>query len=127
MKTLALAACALAALAAAGAAPARVDRPLAVGISVTPTQLALLGRATQKLTVLNPGDRAVIVDVSTGEYSIAPDGRFAVGGRPADSARSWLRVAPARLRLGPGGSGEVTVSSAPPRNAAPGDHHALVL
>ena len=127
MKTLTLIAFALAALVAAGAAPARVDRPASLGISVTPTQLTLLGAATQTLTVSNTGDGPAMIAVSTAGYAIANDGNFVVGGSSNDNARAWLHVEPAKLRLGPGGSGIVTVTSSPPSNATPGDHHALVL
>src|SRR5439155_11036301 len=51
-------------------------------------------------------------------------------GRPVVArgpAAGWLRVQPQRLVLAPGGSAVLTLSSAVPAGARPGDHPGLVL
>lgn len=126
MKTLLVAAAASAALAAAAGAGASGP---ALSISASPFSLHLQGAATGSIHVTNPGARAVSVVVATGDLAVSQTGKVSVDPKkkPKLSARAWLQVTPARLRLAPGASADVAVATHPPRTASPGDHYALVL
>lgn len=121
---LAVAACVLAP-ASAGAGTARPPASL----SASPVHVNLAGRARQQVRVTNSGDASVVVDVSRAGFALDLRGRPRVvaGGPRFRAAVSWLRVRPRRLALRRGGVASLTVTSAPPRHAEPGDHDALVL
>jgi P pilus assembly chaperone PapD len=116
-----------AALAAAASTAGAAGPPLA--ISASPFSLKLQGAATGSIHVVNPGSKAVTVDVSTGDLAVAQTGKVTVDPKekPPLSARAWLTVAPGKLTLAPGAGADVTVNVHPPRDATPGDHYALVL
>ena len=96
--------------------------------SVSPGQITFLGAASTEITVRNVGGEVAPLKVSTADYHLTSDGRTNIGSPPPNrSARRWLVVTPSRLRLQPGESAKVQVSSAPSRIATPGDHNALVL
>ncbi|HJZ62527.1 MAG TPA: hypothetical protein VKD47_10265 [Miltoncostaeaceae bacterium] len=127
LTPLAVAALALAVAIPAGMAAGAATPPVAV--SVSPPVLFLQGATTTTLAVTNPSSQPTTILVRTGNYNVAADGGVRIDPKlpPARSAKAWLRVSPRSLTLGPGQRGTVTVVAAPPRVAAPGDHHALVL
>jgi hypothetical protein len=129
--TLALVAhAAAAALAAAAAAPgaASAASPV-VSLSATPAHLTLRGRVPQTLLVHNDGRTRVRVRILATSFSFDLYGNAAIAPRraPPRSARTWLVLRPRTLVLGAGRAGSVRVAARPPRGAAAGDHHALVL
>jgi hypothetical protein len=128
-KTLALFAGSAVALLAAGTALSSAAGPQPVALSATPTIVTLLGTSTSQIHVVNPSHRAITVAVATGNYAIASNGRVQIDPKvaPNRTAKAWLSITPATLKLGPNGEGNVTVVSHPPKKAEPGDHHALVL
>jgi hypothetical protein len=97
----------------------------AAAISVSPVRLQLAGAATRAIAITNGGSSRATVDARVAGFVLDRRGR----GAPARGGRAagWLRVRPSRVSLGPGASAVVTVVSAPPHGAAPGDHAALVL
>lgn len=119
---------AAAAFAAACVAPAQAAGP-SLSVSVSPTLVTIEGKGSGRIDVSNPTASTAVVDVSLGNYDITRSGRVLVDPAepPNRTARAWLSVAPATLRLGPGAHAQVLVTSHPPKDAEPGDHHALVL
>jgi hypothetical protein len=94
-------------------------------LSVSPVRLRLAGAATRSLAITNAGTSSAVVDARVAGFVLDRRGRgtAARGGQAA----GWLRVRPSRVALAPGASATVSVSSASPRRAVPGDHAALVL
>jgi hypothetical protein len=123
MRAALIAALAAGVLATAGEASASPPTVL----SASPTQLTLLGSSRGEITVVNAGRAAVRLGATTGDYSIASDGRVRVGRPSTRSARVWLTARPRALDLAPGERGTITVASRIPASQAPGDAHALVL
>ena len=123
-----VAAIVVAALALAPAsAGASATRP-ALALTATPARIALTGAASATLRVANPGARPVVVDVGRAGFALDPRGRpRSVPHATPRAATAWLTVRPARFVLPAGSSRSLTVTSAPPRRAEPGDHDALVL
>jgi len=87
------------------------------------------GASQTAVSVTNSGSTRTTIDVRIGNYVILTDGRVRIDPKlpPGRSAKDWLTASPRRVELAPGETAEVTVTSRPPRAAAPGDHHALVL
>jgi len=115
-------ACAAAAVAAAGA-----GRP-GVVLTASPASLAVGSGERRTIRVANAGAEPLVVDVVRAALALGPSGRPQVvlsGGARGDAG--FVRVRPRRLVLGPGASAALTVVSAPPHGARPGDHAALVL
>ena len=108
---------------AAGAAPAPIT------LSATPTIVTLLGASRGSIHVTNPSGRAITIDVSLGNYDITSTGHVVIDPKepPNRAAEAWLTASPHVLRLAPNAGADVAVTSHPPKNAEPGDHHALVL
>lgn len=100
-----------------------------VSVSVSPTSLVLVAGDAGQLTLTNPGDAPATYDLRTGNYDIRPDGTVVVDPPrpPSRSARDWLTVTPATVRVDAGRSVVLRVASRRVRAATPGDHHALVL
>lgn len=124
--------CALGSLApavATSADPAAPSGPVPFGLTVSPAPLTLLGPQPTTLRMANGGEEPIDVQLSLSNYALAPDGRPLIGSPAAArlSARTWLRLEPTQLHLDPGQQGGVQVTAAPPRQATPGDHQALVL
>jgi len=121
---LAVTACALAP-ASAGASAVRPP----VSLVASPPHLTLVGRARETIRVSNSGTEPVVVDVTRAGFALDLRGRprITLRGRGPRPAAPWLRARPARLAIAPGVVGLLTVSSAPPVRAEPGDHGALVL
>jgi hypothetical protein len=121
---LAVTACAL----APASAGASVVRP-PVSLVASPSRVTLVGRARQTIRVLNSGTEPVVIDVTRAGFTLDLRGRPRIaaprgGPRPA---APWLRARPTRLAIAPRAAALLTVSSAPPARAEPGDHGALVL
>jgi hypothetical protein len=121
---LAATACALAP-ASAGASAAR----LPVSLVASPSRVVLVGRARETIRITHSGADRVVVDVMRAGFALDLRGRPRIvagraGSRPA---ASWLRVRPRRMAIAPGKRALLTVTSAPSRQAEPGDHQALLL
>jgi len=98
-------------------------------LSVTPTQLTLVGASKGIFTVRNPSKNAISLKASVGSYIIKPNGKVVVDPRlpPKRSAQRWLTISPKSFTVKGNGKFELQVRSHPARKAGPGDHHALVL
>lgn len=101
----------------------------AAALSVSPARVRIAGAARTTIRLANPGHDPLVVDVARGNVALDLRGRPRVvpRGRTTLSASSWLALRPRRLVLAPGAAAMLTVSSALPARAEPGDHHALVL
>jgi hypothetical protein len=112
----------IASLAALALAPA-------VALTASPPHVTLVGSARQTIRVANPSGATLIVDVTRAGLRLGPRGRphLLLAGGAARGAASWLVVRPHRIVIAPRGSAALTVSAAPPRGAAPGEHAAVVL
>jgi hypothetical protein len=86
-----------------------------VALSVSPARVALAAPGSRTIRLRNVGAEQVVVETA----------RKPLG--PRAPASRWLTIVPARLLLGPGSSAVFTLRVKPRPNAAPGDHHALVL
>jgi hypothetical protein len=115
-------------LLAPASAGASAARPLA-SLSASPAHLSLIGKASRQVRVMNPGESAVVVDVTRAGFALDLRGRPRVvpRGQALRAAVSWLRVRPGRFVLRPGAAASLTVISTPPRRPEPGEHDALVL
>jgi hypothetical protein len=98
-------------------------------LSVTPTQLTLVGASKGIFTVRNPSKTAISLQAKVGNYIIKPNGRVVVDPKlpPKRSAKLWLTISPKRFTVKGNGKFDLRVRSHPGRRAGPGDHHALVL
>jgi hypothetical protein len=121
--TIAIAAVAALATAAGAAASS------AFTLSVTPTQLILVGASKGTFTVRNPSKSSITLNAAVGNYIIKPNGRVVVDPKlpPKRSAKRWLAISPKRFTVKADGTFELKVRSHPGRKAGAGDHHALVL
>jgi hypothetical protein len=111
-----------------GAAAASIPGAAAgrgIGLSASPLRLTLRGASAAAITVLNPGRRTLLVDVSRAGFARSLHGKPRV--RPARGTAAWLRLRPRRLRIAPGAKATLHVATRPSRRASPGDHPALVL
>ena len=98
----------------------------AAALSVSPVRLRLAAAASHAITVTNGGTAAAAIDARAASFVLDLRGRPTVA-RSRLAAAGWLRVRPQRFVLAPGEAAVLTVSSAAPRRASPGDHAALVL
>jgi hypothetical protein len=98
-------------------------------LSVTPTQLILIGSSKGTFTVRNPSKSSIPLTAAVGNYIIKPNGRVVVDPKlpPKRSAKRWLTISPKHFTVKGNGTFELKVRSHPGRKAGPGDHHALVL
>ena len=98
-------------------------------LSVTPTQLILVGASKGTFTVRNPSKSPISLQAKVGNYIIKPNGRVVVDPKlpPKRSAKRWLTISPKHFTVKANGKFELRVHSHPGRKAGPGDHHALVL
>src|SRR5439155_5279947 len=121
-------AAAICALAPASAGAGTVPRPPA-SLSVSPARVTLVGAAARTIQVTNRGSDAAVVDAGSAGFSLSLRGRPRIvpRRRGARDASSWLTLRPQRLTLSPGATASLSVSSAAPPHAEPGDHDALVL
>jgi hypothetical protein len=111
--------------ASAGAGTARPP----VALTASPARVALEGAARATVRLANSGTGRVTVDVSRAGFALDLRGRprIVAGKARGRSATRWLRVRPKRIVLAPRSSRLVTVASAVPARAEPGDHDALLL
>ena len=116
---------ATAALVAAAAALPGAAAGRGIGLSASPLRLKLAGASSATVTVRNPGNRPLLVDVSRAGFARSLRGRPRV--QPVHGALGWLRLRPRRVRLAPGARVRLRVTAVPPRRAEPGDHPAVVL
>lgn len=116
---------ALAALVAAAVPLSGTAAAGGIGLSASPARLRLEGPSAVSITVRNPGERPLLVDVSRAGLARTLHGRARI--RPPRDALTWLRLRPRRLRLAAQGSAVLRVVAAPPHGISPGDHPALVL
>ena len=117
---------------AAAAALATVTSAAAASVfslSVTPTQLILVGSSKGTFTVRNPSKNSISLKATVGDYIIKPNGHVVVDPKlpPRRSAKRWLTISPKRFTVKANGKFELKVRSHPGRKAGVGDHHALVL
>lgn len=114
------------ALVPASAGTSAPPRPLA--LTAAPARLVLRGSGRDTVRLRNAGVKPVAIDVARAGFALDLRGRpHIVGRRGARSAAGWLTVRPAHVRLAPHATAHLRVSARVPRNAAPGDHDALVL
>jgi hypothetical protein len=98
----------------------------AAALSVSPVRIRLTRAASRTITITNAGNSSAVVDASPAGFVFDRRGKPTIVPK-AQRSGGWLRLRPRRLVLAPGGTGVVTVSSAAPTGASPGDHPALVL
>lgn len=98
----------------------------AAALSVSPARLALTRGASRTIAIVNAGTASATVEASAAGFVLDRRGKPAVARRRAPAV-SWLRLAPRRFVVEPGGRRLVTVSARVPAAAGPGDHPALVL
>jgi hypothetical protein len=99
-----------------------------VSLSASPARVALAGEAPATIALRNVGRSSVSLTASSDSVVLDLRGRPALVARAGRrSAATWLRVQPNRISLLPGAAARVTVRSAVPRGAEPGDHHAVVV
>jgi hypothetical protein len=111
--------------AAAASIPGAAAARGGIGLSASPLRLTLRGASSAAVTVRNPGRQALLVDVSRAGLTRSLHGRPRV--LPAGGVAKWLRMRPKRIRIAPGAEAILHVRAAPPRQAMPGDHPALML
>jgi hypothetical protein len=99
---------------------------VAAAISVSPVRIRLTRAASRTITITNAGNAAASVNARSASFAFDRRGRPTIVHERRPAA-GWLRLQPRRLVLAPGGTAIVTVSSATPAGALPGDHPALVL
>ncbi len=117
----------LLALASASAGASGARPPVALTASPAHLELAGTGRATVRVT--NSGTNPVVLDVRRAGFALDLRGRPKIVGQHdvRRTAAAWLGFRPRTLSLRPGATGSVTIASAVPARAEPGDHDALVL
>jgi hypothetical protein len=98
----------------------------AASLSVSPVHIRLTPMASRTITIMNAGNASVSVNARPAGFVLGPRGKPTIA-RERQAAAGWLRLSPRRLVLAPRGTAVVTVSSAVPAGALPGDHPALVL
>jgi hypothetical protein len=99
---------------------------LAAALSVSPVRIRVSRAASRTITITNAGNAAASVDARPASFVLDRRGKPTIA-RERQPAAGWLRLQPRLLVLAPGGTAKVTVSSAAPSGALPGDHPALVL
>jgi hypothetical protein len=99
---------------------------LAAALSVSPVRMRVSRAASRTITITNAGNAAASVDARPASFVLDRRGKPTIA-RERQPAADWLRLQPRLLVLAPGGTAKVTVSSAAPSGALPGDHPALVL
>jgi len=99
---------------------------VAAALSVSPVRIRLTRAASRTITITNAGNASATVDARPAGFVLDRRGKPTIA-RDRQPAAGWLRLQPPRVVLAPGGTAVVTVSSAAPAGALPGDHPALVL
>ena len=99
---------------------------VAAALSVSPVRIRVSRAASRTITITNAGNAAALVDARPASFVLDRHGKPTIA-RERQPAAGWLRLQPRLLMLVPGGTAVVTVSSAAPAGALPGDHPALVL
>lgn len=114
----------LAAVAGALAFTAGAPAPPRPALAVAPSRIVLDGRAKATVRVTAPRG-AEVINVTLAPYALDLRGRPRLTG--VNHAPDWVVARPSRLRVDAAGA-TVTLTSRPPRGAAPGDRpFALVL
>jgi hypothetical protein len=100
----------------------------AASLSASPSRVRVAAGGHSTLRVTNAGARAVVVTAGPAGYALDLRGRPRIvrSGVPGGSA-PWLVVRPRRFRLAPGATIPLTIATALPRHASPGDHAALIV
>jgi hypothetical protein len=98
---------------------------VAAALSVSPVRIRLTRAASRTITITNAGNASATVNARPAGF-VLDRGKPMIA-RERQPAAGWLRLQPRLLVLAPGGTARVTVSSAAPAGALPGDHPALVL
>ena len=98
----------------------------AAAISVSPVRVKLAAGASRTITITNAGHAAASVDARPAGFVLDTRGKPTIA-RKRLAAAGWLHLQPRRVVLAPGAAAVVTVTSAAPAGALPGDHPALVL
>ena len=96
-----------------------------IGLSASPLRVTLRGASATVVTVRNPGQRTLRVDVSRAGFARSLSGRPRV--KPGREAVMWLRLRPRRFRIAPGAKATLHIAARPRLHAAPGDHLAVAL
>ena len=94
-----------------------------LGLAAAPQRLALAPGGQGTVSVLNPGEATVVVDVSRAAFTLDLRGRPRIGG----SATPWFTVRPRRLVLPAGARAALTVSALHRGGVRPGDHASALL
>lgn len=119
----------IAVLVTAPIAPVHADGP-DFSLSVTPTRLVvpadLLGQS-QDVRVTNSGRESLAVEVGKRDFVQRPDGALTFQAGAPYSASNWVRVTPARFRLGPGSAARVRIRIRLPDQPDAGDHQVAVV
>jgi hypothetical protein len=97
----------------------------AAAISVSPVRVRLTASASRTVVVRNGGSATAAIDARLAGFVLDRRGKPVVS--RAQAAAGWLRLRPRRVVLAPGGAALLSISSAAPSGAIPGDHSALVL
>ncbi|HEX6663752.1 MAG TPA: hypothetical protein VF025_08765 [Gaiellaceae bacterium] len=113
---------------ASASAGASAERA-AVSLTASPARVTIAGSGRATIQVTNSGSRRVDVDVGRAGFALDVRGRPRIvsRARKGGAVASWLTVRPRRLALPAGTSASLTITSAVPRRAGPGDHNALVV
>jgi hypothetical protein len=100
----------------------------AASLSASPSRVRVAAGGHSTLQVTNAGAHAVVVTAGPAGYALDLRGRprIAQSGVVGSSA-PWLVVRPRQFRLAPGATVPLTIATALPRHAAPGDHAALIV
>jgi hypothetical protein len=107
-----------------GAGPA--SPPAALSASPSRVRVAAGGRSTLRVT--NAGAHAVVVTAAPAGYALDLRGRPRIAGNGvAGGSAPWLVVRPRQFTLAPGATVPLTVATALPSHASPGDHAALIV
>jgi hypothetical protein len=98
-------------------------------LSVTPTQLILVGSSRGYYVVRNPTKSPVTLNARVGNYTIKPNGRVVIDPKvsPKRSAKRWLTISPKHFTVKGDGKVNLKIRSHPGKRTGPGDHPALVL
>ena len=100
------------------------ERPV-VSLSASPARVVTEPGRVQVISLRNFASTQASVSARAGGVALDLRGRPRLVGRTA--ASSWLGLAPRELSVRAGGTAELRVEAHVPRNAEPGDHHAVVL
>lgn len=96
-----------------------------ISLVASPAHVQLNGAGHQTIRLSNHGRTQLVLDATRAGFALSLRGRPRVLALPRSDR--WLAFRPRRLRIAPGGSSLLTVTTHVPVGAAPGDHTALLL